>query len=159
MKRFQFRLERLLEIRRHEEHQEEIRLASAAGECRRLSRSIGDKRDKVRREILERQLPPGPLQTDLLQTSERYSQRLQQESRREQADLVQKKRERDEVKKDYLKASKKKKVLEKLRERKEEEYYTEQQRKEIQMIDEINNAEAARRINALAGGKEVFHGE
>ncbi len=159
MKRFRFRLEKLLEIRRYKEQQEEIRMAEAAGKCRRLSLSIQDKEEKERQQVLSRCLSKGKVDTEALVSAEMFGRRLHQEGLREKEELVQREQEREEVRKGYLEASREKKVLEKLREKKEEEYYAEQKRIEIHTMDEQTTAAAARRISKENEEIGEFHGK
>ncbi|MDR1625247.1 MAG: flagellar export protein FliJ [Spirochaetia bacterium] len=135
MKRYSFRLERLLQLRRHEERRWEIRLAEITGACVRLEnhiRRLQGEKDKYAgfceggelypiSEILVREGFRGRLDSEIEETGE---------------ELGLARRKREEVNRAYLDASRARKVLDKLKERRAGEYYEEQRRQERKIMDE-----------------------
>lgn len=149
MKRFRFRLEQLLEIRRKEEQEWEIRLARISGECLRLKTSMEENRREVRERRVNRSSggTGGPLSLEHLQILEEYTRRLLWQADQYQADLLVKEQEREKVREGYLKAARARKGLDKLKEKREKEYYDKIIYEEQKSVDEMNSAAAARRIN------------
>jgi flagellar protein FliJ len=143
MKAFQFKLERILAIRKHREREWEIRLAQATGECVQLRRDIESrvmhKAEALRRMGLEHLGAGEMLESHL------YMARLDQEAERKSAELVVCERERERIQGHYLEASKDRKVLDKLREKRSGGYLKEQRTEEIKELDDINTGRAARR--------------
>jgi flagellar protein FliJ len=139
MKRYHFRLEKLLSLKKYNEKEWEIRLAQAAGECIRIENRIEQNLFEKARTMQECRFT-GPLQLNELLTSEFYIRRLGQETVQLEEELVEKEGERESVRKEYLEASKKRKVLDKLKERQEGEFYRKQLREEVKGMDDISNA-------------------
>ena len=143
MRRFKFRLEELLRIRRHIEHGWEMKLAEATGICARLEgriRELREDREANTACSLEGILYP---LTDLLARG-LYAARLEGEIKSAGKELAAGIRERDKVNVAYLAASRDRKVLEKLEERKAAEYYRTQLREEGKALDEIGAGLAVR---------------
>ncbi len=145
MKRFQFRLERLLTIRRYREREWELKLADITGQCILLQNKIVQSKENISHTLDDRTRFTGKIDLYELMANERYIARMKQDIINFGIALEQKKRERDKVKMKYLEVSKEKKVLEKLRQRKEEEYYNEGKKEEFKIIDEINNGALIRK--------------
>lgn len=142
MKRFHFRLERLLEIRAFRERQWLAKLAEASGHCVRLARQIQANLE-ARREAFatdpRRRDGQGPeLDLQLLAYREHYLTRLGVEKRRLAEELGNRRRARDEVQKQYVEVSKERKILDKLKERREAEYYAHGRREEFKTQDDLS---------------------
>ncbi len=144
MRRFHFRLQRLLELRAYRERQWEARLAEITGTCMKLSRRIEQTRVDARAGFSLDYRQGARLDLELLSARERYLARLDHERRALQQELTQRLQDREEVRAGYLEASRERKVLDKLRERREAEYYSEQRMEEHRVLDDINNGQAAR---------------
>ena len=141
MKRFNFSLRRLLELKKYREHQWEIKLGEATGKCEQLKSEIG-RRLEIRKQSFSRRL--GGNMTDLLVT-EQYIGRLDQELRDLRRELEAQEKRRLEVQGQFLEASKERKVYDKLREKRAEEFRKEEIRREIMENDDLNSGTAARR--------------
>jgi flagellar protein FliJ len=139
MKRFQFRLERLLTIRRYREREWEVKLAKAAGSCLKLERELDQMYGEKARAFKDR-FKYGAEDIGYLRASELYTQRLEHTAMNKERELAIKNVERDKIKNRYLEVSKKRKILEKLRERRAAEYYREAKDEEIKSMDDLNSA-------------------
>ncbi len=151
MRRFQFRLERFLELRRWKEREWELKLARALGECLLLENRIREIAEEIGSSRLAAYTEPSAasggagLRVDVQAMARRelYVQRLAAESLRCQATLQEKRREMEKVRAKYLEASKERKVLDKVRERREREYYKRQVDEEYKTLDDMNTSAAA----------------
>jgi flagellar FliJ protein len=135
MKRYSFRLERLLTLRRYKERVWEIKLAEATGKCVRLENHIRDMRAESREYAgfcSDGLMYPA---ADIL-AREGFRKRLQIELEQACGALEKARAEREEVNRSWLAASRERKILDKLREREEEEYYGEQRREEAKIMNE-----------------------
>ena len=140
MKRFRFRLEQLLALRRHTEHEWELKLAEITGKCILLENAIRLCNENILASIDARQTAPGALDVMKFMEYELYMARMRQEIKEHREELVILHSERAAVQKEFLEASKKRKVLDKLKERRSQEYYKEARNEEFKVMDEINNS-------------------
>ncbi len=156
MRRFQFRLERFLDLRRWKEREWEIALAKALGECLLLENRIAEIGQLIGSSRLSVFTDGARVDVEAMARRELYVQRLAVERTRTQVTLEEKRREMEKVRAKYLEASKERKVLDKLKERKSEEYYDRQRDEEFKAVDDMNSAAAvARGIRAdVPGGFE-----
>jgi len=145
VKQYQFRLERLLEIRRHHEEQWELKLAVAGGECARLQNELREL-DAAKRETLSTRGREAGTDMNYLFASELYIRRLDARSRSDANLLIEKERVRDEIRAGYLEASRKRKVLDKLKEKRAQLYRREQLEEEVKLLDDLGGSTAARRL-------------
>ena len=161
MRRFAFRLQRLLDLKRATEREREIELAIATGKCvsieRRLAEIVaikgtgaavgrrfdaatqpaGDSRGgTVSRSLVSPEVAQR-LPLEDLAAFDRYHARLDQETVQLRADLEQRRSELAEVTGRYRQAMRERAVLDKLRERREREYRRERNRIEQRETDEI----------------------
>lgn len=139
MKRFRFRLERLLTIRRYHEREWELKLAEISGICLSLENEIG----RIRREkanALHNRYKYGIKEITYLTDTEHYMLRLDQRTKEKQRILAEKTIEREKIQQDYLEASKKRKILDKLKERQAKSYYKEAKEEELKQMDDTNSA-------------------
>jgi flagellar protein FliJ len=145
MRRFQFRLERFLELRRWKEREWEIALSKILGECMLLENRI----TRIGEEISESRLSVFTegkrIDIDAMGRRDMYIQRLMTERERTKVKLVERRKELEKVRAKYLEASKERKVLDKLKERRSDEYYEHQVDEEFKTIDDMNTTAAARR--------------
>ena len=139
MRRFQFRLEQLLELRRYREREWELKLARITGICLKIRLRIKEIDEVVRRSIAS--LFRSDVLTDYsyLISNELYMMRLRGERKEREEELEKREKEREEVQKEYITHSKKRKVLQKLKEKQEEEYYVLLRKEEFMSVDDINN--------------------
>lgn len=159
MRRFQFRLERFLELRRWKEREWELKLAKALGECLVLEnriREIGEEIGFIRlAAYTETNAASGGatnaasggvgarVDVEAMARRDQFIQRLAAERERAQVTLEEKRREMEKVRARYLEVSKERKVLDKLRERREQEYYQRQLDEEYRSVDDMNTSTAA----------------
>lgn len=140
MRRFQFRLERFLELRRWKEREWEIALAKVLGECLLLEKRIEEIAREVSASMLSAFVAGVQIDVRGMARRELYLQRLAHERERTQAALVEGRREMEKVRAKYLEAAKERKVLDKLKERRSEEYYAHQLDEEYKGIDDMNTS-------------------
>lgn len=136
MKRFHFRLEKVLEVRKYHERLAEMKLAAAAGKCSLLERKLMDNALASRNAALQRFAGGGDLFD--LQTVELYVRRLTIEREKTLKALALAEAERETARNQYIAASRDKKLLDKLRERRESEYYHTASREEIKILDDLS---------------------
>jgi flagellar FliJ protein len=145
VKRFHFRLERILEIRSHKERQWLARLAAASGLCARLSRRITENGEQARGAFHLDTKQGGVLDLSLLTYREHYINRLAQEQKKLKKELEEKTRQRSEVQQKYQEVSRDKKVLEKLKEKRESQYYARARLEEFKEVDDLNSSQFIRK--------------
>ena len=137
MKRFRFRLERLLELRARREREALYRLAEATGHCLRLARRIQELGQE--RGAAFRSVPGGggPLDLGLFAYRERYLAWLEASRRRLAEELKRRESERLEVQARYLVAAREHKVLAKLKERRAAEHRRQARIEEFNVQDDV----------------------
>lgn len=145
MRRFQFRLERFLELRRWKEREWEIALAKIQGECLLLENRIEEIGTEIGAIRLTGFVSGTRIDVEWMARRDQFVQRLAVERERTREKLVERRKELEKVRAGYLEASKERKVLDKLKERRSSEYYRHQIDEEFKTIDDINTAAAARR--------------
>jgi flagellar FliJ protein len=138
VRRFLFRLQKLLDLRKHTERQWEIKLAEATGACALVEKRIAAIKDEMNAGRAERFKDAAQATYEYLFANELYIHRLMDELEVKKEELERKKKEREAVQKEYLAHSKKRKILDKLKEKKEAEYYKEQSREDFKVADEIS---------------------
>jgi flagellar protein FliJ len=134
MRKFHFRLERILHIRRHTAKQKEIELAGAVTECLRIENEMEAVHQVRRAEVLS---PDHATDMSYRISQSAYLSYLDHRTKTLSRELATAEQVREERKERYLEASREEKVLEKLRERQEAEHYKEQRRDETRLLDEI----------------------
>ena len=147
MKRYSFRLERFLKLKRYVEREWEQRLAHISGICLEIENRIAYMGGEINRVMLEEN-PGGNTEIEEIDINElisreMYIYRLNSKISELQDELAKRREELQEVREKYLAASRERKVLEKLKEKKETEYYRLQKLDEIKTIDDLNNAKWA----------------
>ncbi|MBN2735448.1 MAG: flagellar export protein FliJ [Spirochaetales bacterium] len=147
MKRFQFPLERVLQMRRHTEREWELRLAEISGECMVIQNNIQfmEKQKQLNLEDLAKY--SNQLSFELLQSHQLFADKLVQEIKTKTIMLEQKEKKRQEIQKKYIEASQKRKVLEKLKEKRQDEYYQEELRAAFKEMDDLTTQKYARNLN------------
>jgi flagellar FliJ protein len=140
VKRFRFRLERLLELRAHREREALMRLAEVTGHCTRLSRDIRQAEQAGREALRQQRAGSGLVDIELLAYRERYRAWLQERKRRLAVELAERQKQRQEEQAKYLEASKKRKVLDKLKERKAAEHRREARTEEFETADDQSSS-------------------
>ena len=143
MRRYQFRLERILEIRRYRELQQELRLAAATGECVRLQNELKGL-DEAKRSTLANRYALSGGDMNYLIASELYMRRLDATARTDAKILQEKETIREAIRTEYLAASRDRKVLDRLKEKRMQAHYREELREETKLLDDISASAAAR---------------
>jgi flagellar FliJ protein len=153
MRRFQFRLERFLDLRRWKEREWEIALAKILGECLLLEKRITEIGEQIAASRLAAFVDGTRIDIEGMTRRELYVLRLARERERTTSTLVERRLELEKVRAKYLEASKERKVLDKLKERRGDEYYERQLDEEFKAIDDMNTSSAARN-SVVAGDRE-----
>jgi flagellar FliJ protein len=144
MRRFQFRLERFLELRRWKEREWELALAKILGECLLLEKRIAEIAEEISSSLLSVFVSGTRIDIEAMARRELYVQRLAVERERKRATLVERRVELERVRGKYLEAAKDRKVLDKLKERQQGDYYEHQKDEEFKSIDDMNTSGATR---------------
>jgi flagellar protein FliJ len=142
MRRFRFRLERFLELRRWKERQWEIALAKILGECLRLERRIEAIGEEIGASRLVAYTEGARIDVEAMALRDHFVMRLAHERERTREILTVKRVELEKVRASYLEASRDRKVLDKLKERRSDEYYERQLDEEFKSIDDMSTAAA-----------------
>lgn len=143
MRQFHFRLEKLLELKKYEEREWELKLAHITGACMTLESKIRTIEDEIHRG--NRCAGTGVLNLTGLQAGEFYILRLKTEKKEIEKELAEKNKERAAVSKEFLERSRDRKVLDKLKEKKGKEFYKEQIKEDFKHLDEINDGALSRK--------------
>ena len=148
MRRFSFKLEKILELRRYAEREWEQKLAEVTG---RVVAAEDELRNWARRRAATRlvQGGPGALDMDLLRSRDDYLSLIDQRVAQLENRLAALEVEREKVRQDYIKVSRKRKALTKLKERRSAEYYSDALREQGRELDEIGSVQAVRRISRM----------
>ncbi len=144
MRRFQFRLERFLELRRWKEREWELALAKILGECLLLEKRIAEIAEEISSSLLSVFVSGTRIDIEAMARRELYVQRLAVERERKRATLVERRVELERVRGKYLEAARDRKVLDKLKERQQGDYYAYQTDEEYKSIDDMNTSGATR---------------
>jgi len=144
MRKFQFNLEKILELRKYDEQQWEIKLGQTTGRCNALKKKIEERRSSRKQTFNQRHLDTGDMR--MFMYVENYTHRMDQEITELRAELEQAEKERKDVQEKFLEVSKKRKILDKLKERKQQMYYKQQEKQEQKVLDEISSAQYARKL-------------
>jgi flagellar FliJ protein len=145
VRRFHFRLKRLLEIRAFRERQWLAKLAAASGQCIKLSRRIRENGEAARGAFSIDFKRGRQLDLSLLTYREHYISRLGQENRKLEKALEEKMRHRSEVQRKYQEVSRDKKVLEKLKARRESDYYSQARLEQFKAVDDLSSSQFVRK--------------
>ena len=140
MRRFQFRLERFLDLRRWKEREWEIRLAHATGKVIVLKNRIAEIGTEIGASYERSFTSAGAVDVDAMAGRELYVQRLAAERTRKEAELAVRLRELEEVRGRYLEAARERKVLDRLKDRRAGEYYEHQRDEEYKTVDDLNTS-------------------
>ena len=145
MKRFRFALERLLQLRSYKEQEWQARLAAVTGACLKLGGKIEENDHQAARTFARSCYHGEKLDFNMMATRVAYINRLHHENKGLGKKLVVKNREREQVQKHYLTASRDRKVINKLKERRQIEYYRRERAEEFKVMDEVTSGSRARK--------------
>jgi len=142
MKRFQFSLQKLLELRSFYEKQAEMDLAQKAGACALLEAKL----KQLALEAFQARafLSDSSCTLDERRSVEFFLLRLERDRKKTEKDLAMAELEREKSRLAYIEARKQKTVIEKLKEKKETEYYALNLKVEQAMLDDMANARFGR---------------
>ncbi len=136
MRRFRFNLEKLLELRKYDERNWEIKLGQIVSECTAMEHKIrGIKSDKSKAFFKYNLVSSG---MEMLQISEVYLQRLNFEINMSKLKLEGYISEKQKIQRMFIEVSNKRKILDKLKDKEEDAYYKEQAAAEIKEIDDMS---------------------
>lgn len=146
MRRFQFRLQSILDLRRKELDQRTLELGAISQQCARLAREIEDRVQLRRSTLVQRRFGTGEggALPDWA-AAEAYALRLSREAEDLRRRLAEAEAEREQVQERYREARRNVDVLERLRERREAAYTADQKREEQRFLDEVGLHMAAKR--------------
>jgi flagellar FliJ protein len=150
MRRFQFRLERILNLRQHSEDQAEQKLARVYGEYAQLEGELGrlsQERDATFR------LGDYDARVDVAYriAQSAYITYLEQRAGNVEARRAEKETELEKARGEYREAMKQRTVLDNLKSRRSEEYYKEQRRAEGRELDDIGGQMSIRQHKEEGG--------
>ncbi|MFP4362318.1 MAG: flagellar export protein FliJ [Spirochaetia bacterium] len=145
MRKFQYRLERILELKKYHEQEWELKLAEISEQCLKLENEIKKREEQKSTAFLKTGSSSVGFSVYDLSARDYYVQRLESEIRQLNDELAQKQKKQEEVRQKYSEAAKERKVLDKLREKKAEEYYRESLKEEMKEIDDLTVSAQSRR--------------
>jgi flagellar FliJ protein len=144
MKRFVFKLEKLLELRSFYEKKAELLLAEKAGRCAILEgrlKDIAESRVRTGREMFA----PGRDMADY-RAAELYIVRLDRERDRLLEELALAEAEREAARAEYIAKHRDREIIDKLKERRQAEYYRFAEREEIKALDDLARRKAVETV-------------
>ncbi|MDR2398449.1 MAG: flagellar export protein FliJ [Spirochaetaceae bacterium] len=138
MRRFHFRLQKVLALREYREQETKVELGKAIGALTRIEQSIADiAAERVR--IGNQQCGPGRGVAEIV-AFDRYVQRLDSSKNRLVADADQARQQVETAREVYLAASRDRKILDKVREHQAVEHRKEQRAQEAKLLDEVGSS-------------------
>ena len=151
MRRFAFKLEKVLELREYHEREWELRLAEVTSRVIGVENEItelGERRHATQSVAIR----PGHVDLGDARNREEYVNLIDDRVRHLRRRLVALEEERSRVRDHYLDASRERKALSKLKERRSEEYYKDSLKEEIRSLDEIAGSMTYRRLRSSEDG-------
>jgi len=150
MRRFDFRLERILSLRRHTEDQAEQKLARVSGEYSRLESELG-RLSEEREATFRMGDTAARADVNYRIAQGAYISYLESRSVEVEARRAEVAGELEEARAEYREAMKHRKVLDNLKDRRSNEYYREQRRAEGRELDDIGGQMNIRRREQEGG--------
>jgi flagellar protein FliJ len=150
MRRFDFRLERILSLRKHTEDQAEQKLARVSGEYAQLQGELG-RLTQERESTFRLGDPASRADINYRIAQSAYINYLESRSRDVESRRAEKVGELDAAQSEYREAMKQRKVLDNLKNRRSDEYYKEQRRAEGRELDDIGGQMSIRRHEQEGG--------
>ena len=145
MKRFRFNLEKLLELRKYDEQNWEIKLGQIVSKCTSMEHRIRDlKSDKSEAFLMYSLVSSG---IEMLQVSGMYLKRLNSEINMSKLKLKGYLSEKQKIQSMFIEVSNKRKILDKLKDKEEAAYYKDQAAAEVKEIDDMSIGIALRNRN------------
>lgn len=150
MRRFHFRLERILELRRFAESQAEAAFSEKAGRCALLDQALRANAEQTLSLSRQRFRPGGGLSD--YRAAEHFSLRLVKEREDLLKALARAEAEKEIARLSYVEAVRARELIDKLREREEAVWYKAASRAEVAVLDDLGAlARERRRANAEIG--------
>lgn len=146
MRRFAFRLEKVLELRAYREREWELKLADVTGRLLGVEREIEQWAGR-RVAAAQRTVEAGPVDMDDMRNRAAYVALVDGRVGALHSRLASLEVERERIRERYLEASRRRKALSRLKERRSDEYYEDSLRDEYRMLDEIAGTSTARRLS------------
>jgi flagellar FliJ protein len=143
MRRFHFRLQSILELRRKQADEKRLMLGAASQRCNSIEREIASRRDRRRILLGDTRTVGSEGSLDYRRAVEAYALRLDREAQAFENELVGAEKAREEAAEAYRVARRNADVLERLRTRREATYTEQQKRDEQARIDEVAQRIAA----------------
>ena len=150
MRRFDFRLERILSLRKHSEDQAEQKLARVSGEYAQLQGELG-RLTQEREATFRLGDPASRADINYRIAQSAYINFLESRSRDMESRRAEKVGELDSAQSEYREAMKQRNVLDNLKSRRSDEYYKEQRRAEGRELDDIGGQMSIRRHEQEGG--------
>jgi len=138
VKKFVFRLDRVLKLRRQIEERIEIEFALKNSEYIAVKNEIERNKEELMLFISENSIIEGSFSIEEIQAADNYIFRLEKRIKDLKVELDEKKKELDRVRELLNEAKKARKILEKLREKRLNEYINAANREEVNELDDIN---------------------
>lgn len=135
MKRFSFRLEKVLGLRRYKEQEVEMRLAKATAECVRLEQEILDLQVRQTQALADLTTSLDP---SWILSVESYRRRLKVTQEKREGELIQAQIHREKIQQEFLLAQRDRKILDKLKEKKLLAYKKKKIQQEFKVQDDRN---------------------
>lgn len=135
MRRYDFPLEKLLELRSHKEREAAFKLAEVTGRYVSAENEISDLEKRMRHIFSDRY--KNGIDINMLINDEIRISGIKNRTAVLKKKLEEIKKEREKIRLDYVEALKNKKVMEKLKEKKRSEFMKEELRKEYKEAEDI----------------------
>lgn len=145
MRRFDFDLEKVLELRRYAEREWELKLAEVTGRILGAEREVSQLQ-VARDSATATGVRPGRVDMGALAGRGEYLALIERRTVELRGRLARLEREREEVRAEYLRASQARKAISQLRDRRANDHYKESRQEEAREYDEIGVTLAVRRI-------------
>ena len=146
-RRFQFNLQKILDLRLWEEKQAENLLSAKTGQCATCERTIVELSLRRREAFLSRGV--GGLDLNVWAFHDRFRLRLDQEISNKEKELARLTLEREELLKAYLQTRRRREVLSKLAERQTLAFKKDEQKREALQLDDLNTAVFIRKMRRV----------
>ncbi len=143
MRRFGFKLDKVLELRRYHEREWELKLAEVTGRVFEVEREISTWATR-RHAAGGRRISPGRVNMSELYSREDFLLLADDRVRALRNRLLALNAEREKVREQYLEVSRRRKALSRLKERRGDDYYRESLHEEHRTLDEIAGSMASR---------------
>jgi flagellar FliJ protein len=149
VKRFRFKLEKVLELRSRREQETKIVLGKAVGALSLVEHNL----EELARERFaagEERFLPAYGMTDIM-VHDLYIRRLEETQGRLLQEAAAAELKVEEARDEYLEASRDRKVLDKIKEKRRQEYNKAQETEDIKNLDDISGGTSARKMIAAGG--------